>query len=98
MDNNGAALATETLSLKSKDKIGPDNTDIPIAQGIEMMEANFKQECMTFTAASLFALRSSSVDEFLIAAKEAVKVGVKEDAMGCIKADGKCAIVTASVL
>ena len=98
MDSNGAALATDTGSLKSNARIGPASTDIPIAHGMEIMEANFKQECMTFTAASLFVLRSSSVEEFFIAANEAVKVGVKEEAIGCIKADGKCAIVTASVL
>ena len=98
MDNNGAALETEALSLKSKDSIGPDKTAMPIAHGMEIMDANFKQECMILTAASLLAFRSSSVEEFLIAAKEAVNVGVKEEAIGCMKADGKCAIVTASVL
>ena len=82
IDNNGAALATDFLSLKRSDNIGPDKTDIPIAHGIEIMEANFKQECMTLTDASLLWFRSSCVFEFFIADKEAVSVGVSEDAIG----------------
>ena len=82
MDKSGAALATETGFLKSKDNIGPDSTDIPIAQGIEMIEANFKQECMVFIALARLAIRSSSVEAFRMEAKEAVKFGVKEEAIG----------------
>ena len=82
MDKSGAALATETGSLNSKDNIGPDNTAIPSAKGIEMMEANLRQEYMIFMELALFAIRSSSVVAFLMAAKEAVKVGVKEEAIG----------------
>jgi hypothetical protein len=37
---------------------------------------------MIFMELALFAIRSSSVVAFLMAAKEAVKVGVKEEAIG----------------
>lgn len=82
IDRSGAAFATDTGSLNNKDNIGPDNTAMPSAQGIEMMEANLRQEYMIFMELALFAILSSSVVAFLIAAKEAVKVGVKEDAIG----------------
>ena len=82
IDRSGAAFATDTGSLNNKDNIGPDNTAMPSAQGIEMMEANLRQEYMIFMERALFAILSSSVVAFLIAAKEAVKVGVKEDAIG----------------
>ena len=98
IDKRGAAVETETGSLKSKAKIGPDNTAIPIAHGIEIIEENFKQECIVFIALAFLASRSSSVEAFRIDAKDAVKLGVKEEAIGCINADGKCAIVTARVL
>ena len=98
MDNNGAALATDTGSLKSNDNIGPDKIAIPIAHGIEIMAENFKQECIVFIELAFFAIRSSSVEALLIAANEAVKAGVKEEAIGWINAEGKCAMVTARVL
>ena len=82
MDNSGAALATETGSLNNKDNIGPDNTAIPIAHGMEIMEENFRQECMIFIELAFFAARSSSVCALRIAANEAVNVGVKEEAIG----------------
>ena len=82
MDNNGAALATETGSLKSKANIGPDKTAMPIAHGMEIIEENFKQECMIFMELAFLAARSSSVAALRIAANEAVNVGVKEDAIG----------------
>ena len=98
MESRGAALATETGSLKSNDNIGPDKIAMPIAHGIEIIEENFKQECIVFIELAFLAIRSSSVEAFLIAANEDVKAGVKEEAIGCINAEGKCAIVTASVL
>ena len=98
MDSNGAAVATDLESLKSKPKIGPERTDMPIAHGMEMIAANFKQEYITLSADALFALLSSSVLAIFIAAKEEVNVGVKEEAMGWTNADGKWAIVTANVL
>ena len=98
IDKRGAALATETGSLKSKDKIGADNTAIPIAHGIEIMAENFKQECIVFIELAFLAILSSSVEAFRIAVTEAVNAGVNEEAIGCINAEGKCAIVTASVL
>ena len=82
MDRRGAALASDTGFLKSRDRIGPDSTDIPIAQGMEIMEENFRQECMVFMALAFRAIRSSSVGAFLMAAKDAVRAGVKEDAIG----------------
>ena len=82
MDKSGAALATETGSLKSNANTGPDRIAIPIAHGMEMIEANFRQEYMIFMELAFFAIFSSSVCAFLIAASEAVKVGVKEEAIG----------------
>ena len=82
MDKRGAALATETEFLKSRDKIGPDNTAIPIAHGMEIMEENFRQECMVFIELARLAIRSSSVEALRIAASEAVRAGVREDAIG----------------
>ena len=98
MDNNGAALSTEDASLNKSPNIGPERTDIPMAHGMEIMAANFKHECMIFSALILFFFFSSSLFAFLIAVNEAVNVGVKDDAIGWIKAEGKCAIVTAKVL
>ena len=82
MDNSGAALATDTGSLKSNANMGPDKTAIPIEHGMDMMEANFKQLYIIFIELALPAILSSSVDAFLIAVSEAVKVGVKEEAIG----------------
>ena len=82
IDKSGAALATETGFLKSKDNIGPDNTAIPIAQGIEMIDANFRHECIVFMALARLEIRSSSVEAFRMEAKEAVRFGVKEEAIG----------------
>ena len=82
MDKSGAALATDTGSLKSNASTGPDRIAIPTAQGIEIIEANFKQEYMIFIELAFLFIRSSSVVAFLIAANEAVRVGVKEEAIG----------------
>ena len=98
IDSKGAALATDTGSLKSNDNIGPANIAIPTAHGIEIMEENFKHECIVFIELAFRSMRSSFVEAFRIAATEDVNAGVNEEAIGCINAEGKCAIVTASVL
>ena len=97
IESNGAADSAE-FSLNSMLKIGFERTDIPIAHGMEIIAANFRQDCMTFAALTFLTVLSVSVLAILTASRAAVSAGVKEEAIGVIKADGRCDMVTASVL
>ena len=87
-DKSGAALFTDSaLFLKSILSIGCDNTDMPIAHGIDMTAANFNAAFIVFF--SLSVLFSALAD---------ARAGVSADEIGTISADGRCDKVTASVL
>lgn len=88
IESRGAALLTDSGFRKSKLRIGFESTDIPIAQGIAIIAANFRHEYMTLFAANCLLLFSSIVFAVATAVSAAVRAGVSEDAIGCIKADG----------
>ena len=97
IDKSGAAAFTDSWFLNKRLKIGFAKIDRPRALGIEIIAANLRQDCITLEALSSFSRLSASSLAVLIARSAAVSSGVSEEAIGVIKADGRCDIVKASV-